>query len=176
MRRNIAIFLAFLLASILQVYSFNLVLAHLTFSIPLTLFLLLPHCTRNQILVAVLGAALPLDYTSALLFGSYLLSFTILAMLGMQVVRRFPIRAHRLFHLAFIAGGSLVFFFSLFFVSAIAVVFALAPWSFALDRTIVQSIIQLLAWNTALAALAMILTRQAQRLLQRKFVLPHATP
>ncbi len=176
MRRRATIFLFFFCLSLVQIHWLNLLSVTATVSLPLTLFLLwAPYLTRMHLGLAVLGSALPLDYTSALPFGSYLLSLTALAGITSLIVKRFPIREHRLFHLALVAGGSLFFFLTLFALTALAVAARLAPWSFAVDRGLLSSAGQLLAWNTTLATLAILFTRQITRVLGRRFVLPYAS-
>lgn len=176
MRRDLGTFLLFFLFSVVQIHWVNLLSATATVSFPLTFLLLLaPYLTKRQTGLAVLGSALPLDYTSALPFGSYLLSLIVLVVLVAAVSQRLPIRDHRLFHLALVVGGSLVFFLTLFVLTSLAVALRLAPWSFALDRGIILAAGQLLAWNTVLAALIMLFTRHVHHLFRRRFVLPHAS-
>lgn len=176
MRRNASIFLAFFGLSLVQIHWVNLLSPTATVSLPLTFLLLLaPAVTRRQMGLAVLGSALPLDYTSVLPFGSYLLS--LLALTGMTglVIQRFPIREHRLFHLALVAGGSLFFFLTLFVLTSLAVAARLAPWSLTVDRGFLSAVGPQLAWNTTVATLVMLFARPIRRALGRRFVLPYAS-
>lgn len=176
MRRNAVVFLAFFCLSLIQIHWLNLLTPTATVSLPLTLLLLLaPYVTRGQMGVAVLGSALPLDYTSVLPFGSYLLSLLALAGMTGLVIKRFPIREHRLFHLALVAGGSLLFFFTLFVLTSLAVAARLAPWSITVDRGLLSVVGQQLAWNTTVATLAMLFARPIRRALGRRFILPYAS-
>lgn len=178
MRRPLLLAIAFGMVSLGQVSGLNLIGQDFTFNAPLTILLmLLPWLGPRTVVAVTVGAALPLDYTSALPFGCYLLSFSLTVFLARLLIRRLPITTSRALHLALIGLGSLITFASLWLTSGLVVAVRLGSWTYALDPTVLfRSLAAITAINLLSAAVLFGLTGLVQTFFRRRFLLPHAAP
>lgn len=146
-------------------------------NLPATALLLaVPFLDNRRRLLAVLGAALPLDYYSVLPFGTYFCSLGILVFFASIASRRFPIREHLLFRLLLLALGSIALFLLVVGLSAFLNLFGLAVWTVVFDRSLLfESLTSLLGLNLILGIAFFAVRKFLGLTMRRRFFMTHAS-
>lgn len=176
MRKSILVFMAFAMLCLLQISWLNRLSTSTTFNLPLTVLLMaLPFLPRSGQVAAALGASLPLDYFSALPFGSYFLSVCGTATVFLMLAQRLPIRTNKLLHLGLIGLTSMIVFMLLFGLTTLASVVRLAPLSFSSDiRELFYALAAFTGLNCLLALALYGGSRLIRLLLAKRLFLSHA--
>lgn len=176
MRRSLTLFFGFAFLSFIQISWLNRLSDTTTYNLPIvvllwTFVLLAP---RHRV-AAWLGTSLPLDYSSALPFGSYLFSIGLTLIAADFLGRRLPIQRHRLVHFALVGLLSIVAYLLLLLISTTALAARLASWSLLLNvRALAIDLTLFVGLNLIIFFLGTLLTTIVSRLIRRRFLLPHA--
>lgn len=174
--RSLLLIIGGLLLVAVQTSWWNIISPAASFNLPLvTLLLVAPFTRTRTIMILWASIGLALDYTSALPFGSYLLTLGATVVLILQLARRFPLATNRPLHMAAAGLGSVVAFTLLTGVSWIAQWLGLGPWVIQRSLpTVLVALVNFLCINLVLLLVLLLVGRVLRRSLRGRVVVPHA--